>query len=357
MHTEINGEAIARALHGRTLHVPSMRGTFEHWPQTVRNIHYLALVEFVNELITRWYPHVDWETLKTLSYYTIWLFLWDDTIDTAEYDLADDLEQANRYRQETMASFNQYLRSPASFADCAIDSVNEAIKLFGRAVASFFTEEITERFLHEVDVFITCSGLEQEHRISGKILQYDEYIDLRLGTTAVYTLTGLVESVHPEVIHTFIIGEHLPEHIMNSQARRDVWREANIAIIIVNDILSLKKELVSIAIDTQLNGFSPVQRTMCLINAVSALMKEGMDLQGSVDELMVRLVDSVARFDTAASVLERATEQAPMLNRTVKRYCDACRTMVTATYEFSLVSARYMLPEFVAPDGSVHIPL
>ncbi|EEY19972.1 conserved hypothetical protein [Verticillium alfalfae VaMs.102] len=335
MHTGINGEAIAQALRGRTLHVPSMRGTFEHWPQTVRNIHYLALVEFVNELINRmlsipsrvaqhksqdlalfcalWYPHVDWETLKTLSYYTIWLFLWDDTIDTAEYDLADDLEQANRYRQETMASFNQYLRSPASFADCAINSVNEAIKLFGRAVASFFTEEITERFLHEVDVFITCSGLEQEHRISGKILQYDE----------------------------FIIGEHLPEHIMNSQARRDVWREANIAIIIVNDILSLKKEL----------------RTMCLINAVSALMKEGMDLQGSVDELMVRLVDSVARFDTAASVLERATEQAPMLNMTVQRYCDACRTMVSATYEFSLVSARYMLREFVAPDGSVHIPL
>lgn len=29
----------------------------------------------------------------------------------------------------------------------------------------------------------------------------------------------------------FIIGEHLPQHIMNSQARRDVWREANIAII------------------------------------------------------------------------------------------------------------------------------
>ncbi|RBQ92452.1 hypothetical protein VDGD_20407 [Verticillium dahliae] len=96
---------------------------------------------------------------------------------------------------------------------------------------------------------------------------------------------------------------------------------------------------------------------MCLINAVSALMKEGMDLQGSVDELLVRLVDSVARFDAAASVLDRATEQSPMLNMTVRRYCDACRTMVTATYEFSLVSARYMLPEFVAPDGSVHIPL
>ncbi|KAF3358074.1 Heat shock factor protein 4 [Verticillium dahliae VDG1] len=354
MHTEIDGEAIARALHGRTLHVPSMRGIFEHWPQTVRNTHYLALVEFVNELITQmlsipsrvaqhksqdlalfcalWYPHVDWETLKTLSYYTIWLFLWDDTIDTAEYDLADDLEEANRYRQETVASFNQYMRSPVSSADCAIDSVNGAVKLFGRDVASFFTEETTERFLHEVDVFITCSGLEQEHRISGKILEYDEYIDLRLGTTAVYTLTGLVE---------FIIGEHLPQHIMNSQARRDVWREANIAIIIVNDILSLKKEL----------------RTMCLINAVSALMKEGMDLQGSVDELLVRLVDSVARFDAAASVLDRATEQSPMLNMTVRRYCDACRTMVTATYEFSLVSARYMLPEFVAPDGSVHIPL
>ncbi|EGY21800.1 uncharacterized protein VDAG_03240 [Verticillium dahliae VdLs.17] len=330
MHTEIDGEAIARALHGRTLHVPSMRGIFEHWPQTVRNTHYLALVEFVNELITQmlsipsrvaqhksqdlalfcalWYPHVDWETLKTLSYYTIWLFLWDDTIDTAEYDLADDLEEANLYRQETVASFNQYMRSPVSSADCAIDCVNGAVKLFGRDVASFFTEETTERFLHEVDVFITCSGLEQEYRISGKILEYDEYIDLRLGTTAVYTLTGLVESVQPE-------------HIMNSQARRDVWREANIAIIIVNDILSLKKEL----------------RTMCLINAVSALMKEGMDLQGSVDELLVRLVDSVARFDAAASVLDRATEQSPMLNRTVRRYCDACRTMVTATYEFRYV--------------------
>ncbi|KAM0329994.1 hypothetical protein ACHAQA_004163 [Verticillium albo-atrum] len=354
VHNELNGEDIARALHGRTLHVPSMKAMFKHWPQTARNVHYPELVKFVDQLITQmlnipgrvaqhksqdlalfcafWYPNVDWEKLKTLSYYTIWLFLWDDTIDTAEFDLADDLEEANRYRHETIVSFQQFIRSPASAPVSTVDSVNGAIKLFGRDVASFFTTEETERFLYEVNVFIRCSGQEQEHRISGTILGYDEYIDLRLGTTAVYTLTGLAE---------FIIGEHLPQHLMNSQARRDVWKETNIGIIIVNDILSLKKEL----------------RTMCLINAVSALMKEGMDLQSAVDELMERLAASIARLDQAAATLDRMTRHQPLINRTVRQYSDACRTMVTATYEFSLVSARYMLSEYVAKDGSVSIPL
>ncbi|KAM0287724.1 hypothetical protein ACHAQH_000255 [Verticillium albo-atrum] len=354
MAQELNGEAIARALHGHTLRVPSMKGMFEQWPKTARNIHYPQLVNFVNQLINQmlnipgrvaehksqdlalfcalWYPTVDWEKLKTLSYYTIWLFLWDDTIDTAEFDLADDLDEANRYRHETIVSFQQFMRSPVTTPGSAIDSVNGAIKLFGRDVASFFTTEQTERFLHEVNVFVRCSGLEQEHRLSGKILGYDEYIDLRLGTTAVYTLTGLAE---------YITGEHLPQYLMDSQARRNVWKETNIGIIIVNDVLSLKKEL----------------RTMCLINAVSALMKEGMDLQASVDELMIRLVDSICRLDAAASVLDGVTKDLPVLNRTVKDYCDACRNMITATYEFSLVSARYMLPDFVAEDGSVLIPL
>ena len=50
-----------------------------------------------------------------------------------------------------------------------------------------------ERFLSEIKSFVRSCGREQELRISGKIPDYDKYIELRLGTGAVYTLCALAE--------------------------------------------------------------------------------------------------------------------------------------------------------------------
>ena len=38
-----------------------------------------------------------------LSYFAIWLFLWDDEIDEKHGSLADDFDGAQRYRQHTIA--------------------------------------------------------------------------------------------------------------------------------------------------------------------------------------------------------------------------------------------------------------
>lgn len=68
-----------------------------------------------------------------------------------------------------------------------------------------FFEDKRRRFLDEVKVFIAACGKEQQARIAGEVLDYEPYVELRLGTSAVYTLCALVE----------LRGHDMRKHIMN----------------------------------------------------------------------------------------------------------------------------------------------
>lgn len=84
---------------------------------------------------------MDWETLKTLSMYIIWLFLWDDAVDTGEYDLADNLTRADQYRADTIHIFEKFLGDGSHEipADVEICSINGVIEPFSKRLKMFFT--------------------------------------------------------------------------------------------------------------------------------------------------------------------------------------------------------------------------
>lgn len=82
--------------------------------------------------LSSWYPNADWETLKTLAMYVTWLFLWDDAVDTGEYDLADNLVRANKFRSDTLYLYEKYfgdgtLELPADIEVCNINAIIEPL--------------------------------------------------------------------------------------------------------------------------------------------------------------------------------------------------------------------------------------
>lgn len=86
----------------------------------------------------RWFPFADWDTLKTLALYTIWLFLWDDSVDTAEHDLADDIVGANEYRTETICVFKKYVGGAKWLQNVQVDGINGVIETFAHRLSDFF---------------------------------------------------------------------------------------------------------------------------------------------------------------------------------------------------------------------------
>ena len=101
---------------------------------------FVDLWPLLTEQAFRWYPEADWETLQTLSYFFIWLFLWDDTIDTAEYDISDDLDRANRFRDDTITVFEQnFLQIRDRRKEVEVDGINRVVEAFSLRVTNFFT--------------------------------------------------------------------------------------------------------------------------------------------------------------------------------------------------------------------------
>ena len=50
-----------------------------------------------------WWPRASWSRLVTLTYFTIWIFVWDDEIDTATNHLSMDFDAAEAFREQTIA--------------------------------------------------------------------------------------------------------------------------------------------------------------------------------------------------------------------------------------------------------------
>ena len=57
-----------------------------------------------------WWPEALWDDLYLAALFATWAFVWDDTIDTNEHILSDDLEKACAFRKESLTYVNYCLR-------------------------------------------------------------------------------------------------------------------------------------------------------------------------------------------------------------------------------------------------------
>jgi len=104
---------------------------------------------------------------------------------------------------------------------------------------------------------------------------------------------------------------------MKSAQMQALWDEITIIIIIINDILSVKKELAG----------------GCVHNAIPVMYSQGQPLDVVISELLSRLEACRDRFDeTADRVLEMARSAAERSD--LLKFIDGLRTNATGTIEF-----------------------
>ncbi|KAK1967252.1 terpenoid synthase [Colletotrichum sublineola] len=346
---------IIEALKGQAIHVPNLYSIFKGWPVKA-NINYERLVPVVEDAFDRqspnlrekyrranyarfvslYYPHPEWNQVRILALYIIWLFCWDDAIDQqGTGDLSNDLLRAKTRRDNTIRVLEHVLGLDNKFdSDIEFAQADYELKVIGDELKKAYTQEQRQVFMNQMRRYIGNCHEEQAMRLQGTLPGIDSYSELRHGTAAVWTLCALVE---------FGLSEKIPEHIRYMKQIQTIWSETSRAVWITNDILSLRKEI-------------PEEGSESVVNAVPIIMKhEGKCPQQAVDALLAELVTSVTAFEAAAIDLEEAVGKEG--KELMKTYCDACRCMVTGSIQFTFESSRYKLEGCLNEDGSLDILL
>ena len=330
-HAPLNQNAILNALRGQTLCIPSLTPLFRTWPAPQPNPHYRSAVPLVDQAIDRiaatqpliakrkrddialltalWYPHADQHVLQTLAWFAVWVVCWDDCVDANEGDLAGDFDKAERWRFKSLEGSRESLRLDDTGSNGQVDAINAIFKDFGN---SFYQcpKPQRQRLYDEVQFFIKCCSTEQKLQLERFIPDYDSYMSFRLGTIGGRMLCALVEHA---------TSDELPPLIADSVYRVEIWNQVCILLTLLNDMLSLKKELAS----------------DCVINAVSALLSLEKDLAAVIGDLKGKMREAVEKFDRAAESLLKLVKDDAEQTGVVRRHIDGCRAIVTGTLEFT----------------------
>ncbi|KAL1874928.1 hypothetical protein VTK73DRAFT_10354 [Phialemonium thermophilum] len=353
-------QALAMEFKGKVLEVPNMMVALEGWPYREKNKYYEQMRDIFNETLDRvipdprrcekfkecdfalfsalWWPHAEWEDFYSAAFFALWIFIWDDTLDgdnSGDREISDDFEKASKFRAQTLDYIKHCLglREENDGAKPGFPSLSCGLfEDFSRRVVEKFAKDRVQRVYDEIARYVHECEVEQTYRLTGRIPTLDEYLENRLGTSAVFILCGIFE---------LFVDDALPDWMMKSPEMDVIWRETNLAIIIINDILSLKKEMA----------------TESLVSLIPVLYQEGITWGEIVPELIEELQLCRLRLEEAFEKLEKDSAGNARLLKDLRTYVDVCRTSTTGTYIYTIESKRYKIAQDVRSDMSATIVL
>ncbi|KAI1149850.1 isoprenoid synthase domain-containing protein [Nemania diffusa] len=158
---------------------------------------------------------------------------------------------------------------------------------------------------------------EQNTQALGHIPTVEEYMQRRMGSGAVRLNLALTE---------FATGSALPQDILLGDSIQAIWHEANVIICIMNDILSLKKEIAQLQVDS----------------IVPLLLLKCGSLQAAVDEATHMAASSIDRLEAAErDTMNHYSSATEEVQEEIRLQIKACKLACTGNIHWSLISGRY----------------
>ncbi|KAI8950959.1 isoprenoid synthase domain-containing protein [Xylaria longipes] len=349
MNTVNQRVLLAQRLSGRCLIIPDMRPMMSHWPcgkhedyEVVKDAvdKRFALLTSKNRkaiadadpahLAARWWPTVSTKSYRVMTDLVIWFGLWDDMIEK----LADDTAAAESLRVST----NDFIR--AAFGLCedneAASMANPLVHSFQPIAAeacNFYNKDQRRILFDHFNQYIDATRLEAEAERSSDIPSLKDYWEVRILTSGMGTLLGLSE---------YALQVQLPPSFVQSEAYSTLWVTAVVINSIVNDLLSLKKEM----------------KAQSVINSVAILFYQYNDLDIAVEMSLDHIRQLVALFDrTADDVLSPTREFDACELDAIAQVIDLMRTVNTGNLEWSLRAKRYGVAQHMTEDGIIELVL
>ncbi|KAF2963420.1 hypothetical protein GQX73_g10143 [Xylaria multiplex] len=307
-------ELVAR-IRGTEVVIPDFQSLLSHWPAQVheevcrlsedvqRRLESIFALEEDKSRIqwltackldlfgASWWPSAPFENLVITTALAVWLFAWDDETDSLEFSpLLKNFEKSCKFRKDTLSYLEAALSlspDPYILNNASNDRLITNFLPVGQAIARSYDD-------------------------------LEDYIRRREGTSATRVCLALTE---------YAVNFRLPAAIMESIEMQSIWHEANMIISIMNDVLSLKKEVDQSQVDT-------------LIPLLS--MRLG-SVQAAISKAMDMVCSSIERFEAMERQLLQSCLSNPQLHDNVRVYIDNCKYACTANLNWSLSTGRYKL--------------
>jgi hypothetical protein len=257
----------------------------------------------------------------------------------------DDAGAAQICREQTIA----FIRYTLGIDQDQPTVQNQIILNFGPigvAIRGYYTLEKRHMFLKEIVYYIEMVAREQHLRLSRSVVSLEEFWQYRLGTSAVTVCLALNELSWD--------GMDMPTTFYADKDVQLLYRYTNTIISAVNDVLSVKKEIVSPA---QLPHrpparlTNPLQKQEAIDSLIPIMFYETGDIQTAVERVIIFINDEIKRMDdTAAALLSKYSTADAAMQEQVRLFIDGCKHHATGTVVWSLYTDRYGVRN--ADDGS-----
>ncbi|KAI0532335.1 terpenoid synthase [Xylaria digitata] len=346
-------------IRGSCVKIPDLKNLLSHWPADTHpqveelEKHVQATLECIftdpkdeyrlrkmkasqiGSLTAAWFPYASFEALCVLANIYVWLFAWDDETDSFEFSpLIHDLGSATAFRDQTISFVRQSLTRQNS-EELTFTTTPRLISYFesaGAVIYESYNDDQIKRFMNEIIFFIEMCEEEHKSQQTDRLPTTEQYMQRRMGSSAVRVCLALTD---------FASGSVLPEDIILDDSIQIIWRETNIIISAMNDVLSIKKEIVQ----SQVDSLIPLLFLKCG------------SVQTALDQILRELSGSIGRFEAAErDILSRYSAATAETQEKIRHHVEACKMACTGNLDWSIVSGRYGIHSTSMKDG-IHMVL
>ncbi|KAK4032622.1 isoprenoid synthase domain-containing protein [Parachaetomium inaequale] len=274
-------------------------------------------------LASIWAPEADEEALRMMLDWNHWVFLFDDQFD--EGHLKWDLDAAKAEVEATMAILSD-TQPPVRMEDNKLRWIfqlcwDRVKKVDMQQRWRDMHRRYFDGLIHQVKQM--SEGLTATRSV-------DEYIEMRRGTIGVYPAIALTE---------YGLGTNLPLDVFEHPSLQECMRISADLVLLVNDILSYKKDL-ALGVEH---------------NLIILFQKQGATEQEAVDKIGEMIEDCYRRWYSALAAMPVWGEK---IDREALRFVDACRNVALGNLYWSFKTGRYLGPEGVSvlETRMLHLP-
>ncbi|KAI5920417.1 isoprenoid synthase domain-containing protein [Camillea tinctor] len=275
-----------------------------------------------------WWPDTSFEKLQILAYLVIWLFTWDDELDEPTGAFMEDLDGGKVYRSQTLRFVGNCLGVvPAESGFRPQSDLVQSFDVVGEALREAYTIDQRRRVYEGVAQCMAGNEAEQNARLRGQIPTVREYWDYRLGTSLVYISAAVGE---------YSMTTQLPAEVMECDSMLKLWVANNDITWIINDVLSLRKEMKI--------GFTD--------SLIPIIFMTTNDAQRAMNEAVTAMETAKKRFDNAAGDLLQSRKDDNEVYSQLKSLIQVLQSNCVGALIWSLSTTRFGMSDVMNEDGS-----
>ncbi|KAG0141704.1 hypothetical protein CROQUDRAFT_663498 [Cronartium quercuum f. sp. fusiforme G11] len=344
-------ELLLESLKGQKIIIPDLWPLYKDWPRGVNKYH-AQMVPVVDARIERlgftgdklqklknadfamcagaWWPNAEWDEYRILTFLFLWIFTWDDLFESNCLDHEAGPGLAEKCLRETVL----FVRSCLGVGEPGVLPQNPLIRSFdviAEAMRVAYNEEQRHAVVNGLEAYFKGVQDEQQMVTENTVPPIDRYWNVRINTIAVEPCLAMNE---------YALNKQVPSYIMRSGSMKILWAECIAGVSIMNDMMSLKKEM----------------HEGTVYNLIPVIYAAHGSVQQAIEASTQLLVCSIERMKIAKEELIAMCEE-PEVKENVENYVNLFFAQCTGTLDWSLRTQRYGMAAYIKDNGTLELVL